>query len=65
MQCFLQFSLGSHSLLVVLGHLTGDQHITRPNKVYTFCDGVAVADELLDASISFNVQFVSPQQSGF
>ncbi len=51
MQRFLQFSLGSHSLLVVLrlGHLAGDQHITRPNEVYTFCDAVAVADELRDA----------------
>ena len=46
MQRFLQFRLGSHRLLIVVGRFAGGQHVARADRVCTHCDGVAVADEL-------------------
>jgi len=43
MQRFLQFTLGSHQLPVVLGRFAGGQHVAR---VCTHCGGVAVTDEM-------------------
>ena len=43
MQRFLQFRLGSHQLLIVLGRFAG---VVRASRVCTHCDSVAVADEL-------------------
>jgi len=46
MQRFLQFSLGSYQLPVVLGRFAEGQHVARANRVCTHCGGVAVADEM-------------------
>ena len=43
MQRFLQFTLGSHQLPIVLGRFAG---VVRASRVCTHCGSVAVADEL-------------------